>query len=310
MILSVSRRTDIPAFYSDWFFARIKDGYTLCENPFFPNGKVAKIKIEPVRVETNLLGGKEVTGNVDGIIFWTKNPKPMLARLDELKDFKYYFHYTLTPYDDKIEVNVPPFQERIVTFQELSKMTSPDQVIWRYDPILLNKEIDVAWHIKQFENIAKQLSGYTKSCMVSFLIPGKRKDITPPSNSQQDEILKEFARITRENEIQLHTCALENRWKEYGIKTAKCTDPELFAKLNGGQVKTKRLDGQRKHCGCMPCVDIGVYNTCTHNCIYCYANGFYAERGGSSDTSGKRKSMHDKLDGEIYERKTERVFEY
>jgi len=146
--------------------------------------------------------------------------------------------------------------------------------------------------------------------MISFLIPGKRKDIIPPNRTQQDEILKAFARITQENEIQLHTCALENRWKEYGIKTARCTDPELFAKLNGGRVKTKRLDGQRKHCGCMPCVDIGIYNTCSHNCIYCYANGFYAERGGSNNTSGARKSMLDKLDGEIYERKTERLFEY
>jgi len=148
MILSVSRRTDIPALYSDWFFDRIKEGFVLVANPFGFNNKIAKVKIEPVRVETNLLGGKEVTGNVDGIIFWTKNPRPMMARLDELKDFKYYFHYTLTPYSKDIEVNVPPVEERIKTFQELSKLTSPDQVVWRYDPILLNKENNVEWHVK------------------------------------------------------------------------------------------------------------------------------------------------------------------
>jgi len=303
MILSVSRRTDIPALYSDWFFDRVKEGFTLVSNPFFFNDKIAKIRIESVRVETNLLGGKEVTGNVDGIIFWTKNPKPMMARLDELKEFKYYFHYTLTAYDESIEINVPALDERIKTFQELSKMTSPDQVIWRYDPILLNKDIDVNWHLKQFESLAKQLSGYTKSCMTAFLIPGKRKDICTLNYSQQDEILKQFAEISRANGIQLHTCAQKHDWSEYGIKKAQCTDPELFAKLTGGKVKTKRKDGQRKDCGCMPCVDIGIYNTCTHNCIYCYANGFYGYRG-------EPKSMLDKLDGEIYERKTERIFDY
>jgi len=303
MILSVSRRTDIPALYADWFFDRVKEGFILTANPFFPCGKVAKIKIEPVRVEANILGGKEVIGNVDGIIFWTKNPRPMFARLHELKDFKYYFHYTLTAYDGRIEPNVPQLEERIKTFQELSKMTNPDQVIWRYDPILLNKEIDIAWHLQQFESLAKQLSGYTKSCMIAFLIPGKRKDIWTLNYSQQDEILERFAEISKANEMQLYTCAQKHDWTKYGIKKAQCTDPELFAQLTGGRVKTKRKDGQRKDCGCMPCVDIGVYNTCTHNCIYCYANGFYADRG-------KPRSMLDKLDGEIYERKTERIFDY
>ena len=303
MILSVSRRTDIPALYSDWFFDRVKEGYVLSANPFFPCGKVAKIKIEPVIVETNILGGKTVSGNVDGIIFWTKNPRPMFSRLDEIKDFKYYYHFTLNPYDEKLETNVPPLDERIKTFQELSQKIGADKVIWRYDPILLSKSIDIEWHTKQFENLAKQLSGYTKSCMIAFLIPGKRKDIFTPTYSQQDEILKNFAEITKQNDIQLYACAQKFDWSKYGIKKAQCTDPELFSQLTGGKIKTKRLDGQRKNCGCIPCVDIGVYNTCTHGCVYCYANGFYGYRG-------EPKSMLDKLDGEIYERKTQRIFDY
>jgi DNA repair photolyase len=209
----------------------------------------------------------------------------------------------LTAYDEKIEPNVPQFEERIKTFQELSKLTCPDQAIWRYDPILLNKEIDIAWHFKQFENLAKQLSGFTKSCMIAFLIEGKRKDIRTLSYGEQDEILRCFAEITRKYGMQLYTCAQNHDWSKYGIKKAQCTDPELFAQLTGGKIKTKQLDGQRKNCGCIPCVDIGVYNTCTHNCIYCYANGFYGYRG-------EPKSMLDKLDGEIYDRKTERIFEY
>jgi len=303
MILSVSRRTDIPALYSDWFLDRVKDGFILSANPFFPCGKVAKIKIEPVRIMENLLGGKEVTGNVDGIIFWTKNPRPIFDRLHDLNEFKYYFHYTLNPYDENIEINVPPLPERIATFQELSQRIGAERVIWRYDPILLGKDIDVVWHIEKFEILAKQLSGFTKSCMVSFLIPGKCKDIWTPNHAQRDEILKSFAQISQKHGIQLHTCALKDDWSMHGIKKAKCTDPELFSKLNGGRVKTKRLDGQRNNCGCMPCVDIGVYNTCTHSCLYCYANGFYGYRG-------EPKSMLDELEGEIYERKTERLFEY
>lgn len=303
MVLSVSRRTDIPALYSDWFLDRVKERFILTANPFFPNGKVAKILIEPVRVTENLLGGKEVTGNVDGIMFWTKNPKPMFDRLHELDEFKYYFHFTLNLYDEKIEVNVPPFNERIKIFQELSKRIGPDRVIWRYDPILLSNDHDIAWHIKQMEYMAKELSGHTERCMTSFLIPGKNKSIWPPNKQQQDELLREFARITQTNGMQLYTCAIGDDWSKYGIKKAQCTDPELFSKLTGGKIKTKRLDGTRKHCGCMPCVDVGVYNTCTHDCVYCYANGFYGYRG-------EPKSMLDRIEGEIYERKTKRLFEY
>ena len=302
MILSVSRRTDIPALYSDWFYDRVKDGFVLVENPFFPNGKVAKIKIEPVRVTTNLLGGKGVTGNVDGIIFWTKNPQPMMARMDELDEFKYYFQFTLNAYDEKIESNVPPLIERIKTFQELSQWIGADRVIWRYDPILLSKDITIEWHLEQFESLAKQLSGFTKTCNIAFLI-GKHRDFFCPSYPQMDEILNNLSRISTRHGIQLHACAQKNDWSKYGIKQSRCTAPELLAKLTGGKVKTKRLDGQRKDCKCMPCVDIGIYNTCKNGCVYCYANGFYGYRG-------EPKSMLDKLDGEIYERKTERLFDY
>jgi len=303
MVLSVSRRTDIPALYADWFLDRVKDGFVLTANPFFPCGKVARVQIEPVRVTENLLGGKEITGNVDGIIFWTKNPRPMFERLHELDEFKYYFHFTLNPYDEKIEINVPPLDERIETFKELSEKIGKEKAIWRYDPILMSKDHDIEYHLKNFEELAKQLSGYATSCMISFLIPGKNKSIWTPSHIQRDEILKRFAQVTRENGMQLYACALKDDWSKYGIKKAQCTDPELFAKLTGGKVKTKRLDRQRKNCGCIPCVDIGVYNTCTHDCVYCYANGFYGYRG-------EPKSMLDELDGEIYERKTERIFEY
>lgn len=226
-----------------------------------------------------------------------------MSRLDELRDFAYYFHFTLNPYGVDIEKNVPNLPERIKTFQDLSNQIGANRVIWRYDPILLGKGIDIAWHIAQFENLCKQLRGYTETCNTSFLI-GKHRDYYAPNNAGQHEIMREFSRIARENGIQLCACAQKQNWSQYNVAPSRCTDPDLFMKLNGAvRVKTKRLDGQRKHCNCMPCVDIGTYNTCKHGCIYCYANGFYAYRGEPT-------SMLDKLNGEIYDRKTDRLFDY
>ena len=302
MILSVSRRTDIPALYSDWFFDRIKEGFFLVPSPMIENGKIAKVRIEPVKIETNLLGGKTISGNVDGIVFWTKNPRPMMARLDELDGFTYIFLFTLNSYDKEFETNLPSFEERIKTFQELSQRIGADRVIWRYDPIFLSKDISVDWHVQQFENLAKQLSGYTKCCKVSFLI-GKHSDIGTPNFSQKNEIIKHISRIAKQNDIQVEACADEVDFRRYGVKPSKCIDPILWEKLLNAKVKSKKLDKQRKYCGCMPCVDIGIYNTCTHGCLYCYANGFYGYRG-------EPKTMLDEMKGEIYERKTERIFEY
>ena len=136
MILSVSRRTDIPAFYSDWFFKQLDQGFVLVPNPI-AHEKIAKIALKLLKiesVETNLLGEKKVetSGNIEGIVFWTKNPKPMLNKMEKLKDFAFYFLYTLNAYPKKIEANLPPLEERIESFKILSKYCP---VIWRYDPI-------------------------------------------------------------------------------------------------------------------------------------------------------------------------------
>jgi hypothetical protein len=303
MILSASRRTDIPALYADWFFDRLKDGYFLVPSPFIAQKKIAKVKVEPVKIETNILGGKTVSGNIDGIVFWTKNPKPMLTRLGELKDYMYCFLFTLNAYDKSIESDLPPFDERIKSFQDLSRMIGADRVIWRYDPILLSKSISVDWHLTQFENLAKQLNGFTKICKISFLI-GKHNDICTPNYDEKIKLVQNIARIAKENNIQVEACAEYLDFAKYGIKPSKCIDPDLFSKLLNAKPKSFKKDsGQRKNCGCMPCVDIGIYNTCKNGCIYCYANGFYAYRG-------EPKSMYDKQDGEIYERKIESSFHW
>jgi len=299
MILSVSRRTDVPALYSDWFFDRLKEGYFLVPNPFIENGKVAKVNVEPVRTTTNIMGAKEVIGNIDGIVFWTKNPKPMLNRLNELKNYKYCFLFTLNPYDETIESDVPPLDERIETFRELAKAIGADRVFWRYDPILFTKDIGVQWHIEQFGKLAKQLGGYTKCCKTSFLI-GKHSKIFTPNFNDRIELIKVLNDIAVAHGIELESCAMPD---ELGIKKSSCIDPVWWEKQLNAKRKSKKLDGGRKECLCMPSVDIGIYNTCSNGCIYCYANGFYGYRG-------EVKLQTQELRCDVYERKIERSFGY
>lgn len=311
MILSVSRRTDIPAFYSDWFFDRLNEGFVLVPNPINPK-KIAKIKLEPAKIksiETNLLGERKIImlGSLEGIVFWTKNPEPMLNKLDKLNDIKYYFLYTLNPYPSHIEAGLPSLEERTCSFKELSKHCP---VIWRYDPILLTDGIDIEWHKQEFEKLCKALSGYTKHCKISFVIEsykGCSKTVWAPTLAQKNEILSAFSKIAKENGIQIEACAESGDYLKYGIVPSKCIDGEIFEKLltekyseQGINVKRKndKLDGGRQNCGCMPAVDIGRYDTCRHGCNYCYAR------------KSTPKSMPDALDGEIYERKVELEFEY
>ena len=311
MILSVSRRTDIPAFYSDWFMEKLDDGAVLVPNPINP-AKVARVKLEPVKVktiETNLLGEKKVqmSGTVEGIVFWTKNPKPMINKLEKLKDYKYYFLYTLNSYPSHIESNLPSLEDRIQSFKEISRYCP---VIWRYDPILLSRGIDTNWHKSEFEKLCKELKGYTKHCKISFVIEsykGCSGSVHAPSEAQKHEILSAFSKIAKENNIQIEACAESGDWSLYGITQSKCIDGDIFEDLLTEKFKdygisvirkNNKLDGQRKNCGCMPAIDIGRYDTCKHGCNYCYAR------------KNKPQSMYDKLEGEIYNRKIDLEFEY
>lgn len=191
MILSVSRRTDIPAFYSDWFFDNLKKGYVLVPNPIYAQ-KIARIPLRPATIksiETNIFGERkiEMDGEIEGIVFWTKNPRPMLSRLAELGEIKYYFLYTLNGYPENIEYNLPPLEDRIVSFKILAKHCP---VIWRYDPILLSKNIDVNWHINNFKMLCEKLKDSTKHCKISFVIEsykGCSKTVKRPDKQQQHD---------------------------------------------------------------------------------------------------------------------------
>lgn len=216
---------------------------------------------------------------VDCIVFWTKNPKKMLARLDELKDYKYYFQFTINPYDKQIESGVPVKAEIIETFKELSLKIGADKVIWRFDPILITDKIDVAYHIKYFEELAKRLEGFTSRCVISFVDLYKKTvtntkplNMREPSESEMRLLAEKLVEIAKKHNIQVQSCAENINLEEQGVEHGCCIDPQLIEEICGYHIDVKKDKNQRKECGCVESIDIGAYNTCCHACAYCYAN--------------------------------------
>lgn len=265
MIISASRRTDIPTYYSDWLLNRIKAGYVYVRNPMNAH-QVSKISLSP-----------EV---VDGIVFWTKNPIPMLDKLDALKDYMYYFQFTLNSYGTDVERNIPSKNDVIIpAFQRLSDLIGPDRVIWRYDPIFLSEAYTMDYHIHYFEELAKRLSPYTKKCTISFLdfYRNTEKNISALAPGrfpveQQEELAKGISEIAHGYGLRLDTCAEEIELQQYGIDHARCIDDRLLGQLIQCPLSVKKDKNQRLECGCIESLDIGAYNTCRNGCRYCYAN--------------------------------------
>lgn len=264
MILSVSRRTDIPAFYSEWFFNRLKEGFVYVRNPMSIH-QVSKIVLTP-----------EV---IDCIVFWSKNPTPMLSRSEELNDYMYYFQYTINAYDKELEVRVPRKENVINTFRKLSDQIGPKRVIWRYDPIILSPQLDKEYHLCYFEELAKRLEGYTNTCVISFVdlykkIQSNLKDTQPrePSLSEMVELAAKMCLIAARHGMTIQTCAEEIALESVGVKHGKCIDNALIEDLLGVKLVVSKDPNQRKECGCVQSIDIGEYNTCAHGCKYCYAN--------------------------------------
>ena len=265
MIISVSRRTDIPAFYTNWFLNRIKEGFVDVINPFNPK-QANRISLS-----------KE---NVECFVFWTKNPKPLLDRIDELDGYNYYFQFTLNSYGKDIEPNVPSKAAEVInTFIELSKKIGKEKIIWRYDPILLTDKYTIEYHIKYFEKLARKLSPYTKKCVISFLDLYKKTErnmkhiqLEELTVDKMNIIAEGFSQVCKKYDLELATCSEELDLEKYNIKHNKCIDDELIETLFKISLVNKKRDNQRSLCGCIKCHDIGTYNTCLHNCVYCYAN--------------------------------------
>ena len=265
MIISASRRTDIPAYYSEWFINRVKEKYLYVRNPMNIH-QIGKISLD-----------RKV---VDGIVFWTKIPIPMLPRLDQLKEYIYYFQFTLTAYGPEIESGLPSKNIKLIpAFQELSNKIGKERVIWRYDPIFLNERYTMDYHKKYFRVLASKLAGYTEKCTISFLDLYRYtiRNIQPfgiraPLKEELIELMMEFSMIAKEFGFYIDTCAEEIDLTELGIQHSCCIDAARFEHLGGYRLEAKKDTNQRLICGCMESIDIGTYNTCKNGCIYCYAN--------------------------------------
>jgi DNA repair photolyase len=203
----------------------------------------------------------------------------MINRLHKLGDYNFYFQYTITGYGKRLEPNVPSSQEAITTFRDLSHRIEKDRIIWRYDPIILTDQFNIKYHADNFEKIAKQLSGKTRRCVISFVDMYKKSkrnmasvpvfDITV---EQMIELATILSRISSKYKIELTSCAEMVNLEPYGISHGKCIDDKLIEEIFGFTLNIQKDPTQRAECGCVASVDIGAYNTCAHECLYCYAN--------------------------------------
>lgn len=257
-------RTDIPAFYSKWFLNRIREGYVLVRNPYNPS-QVTKYSLSP-----------EV---VDLIAFCTKNPAPMLSHMDVLKSYGQYWFVTITPYGKDIEPNVPDKEKVMEDFKRLSDIVGADSMGWRYDPIFIDGKHSVEWHISEFEKMAETLSGYTQSCVISFIDIYKKVERNFPyarEVSKQNRITlgKELIRIADRYGMTVRPCAEGNDLEPFGADCSGCMTVNTFeSALHSNLDVPKRKNNQRNgQCACLLGVDIGAYDTCGHLCKYCYAN--------------------------------------
>lgn len=309
VIVSASRSTDIPAFYADWFFHRLKIGYSAWTNPF--NGVKSYVSYRNTRF----------------IVFWSKNPSPLLPYLNVLKELKIkcYIQYTLNDYAKEKLEKVPTLEQRIETFKLLIEQLGNDSVIWRFDPMILTDDISVDDLLMKVQNIGDQLRGYTKKLVFSYADIATYKKVKHnlevsgvPYHEWNAKQMEEFARqlsvMNRERgwHFELATCGEKIDIDKYGIQHNRCIDADLITRIAWqdselmkvmgvkiheipqprlfdeefqlpiGAIRLsdskyfisnhKKDPGQRTYCGCMAAKDIGEYNTCPHLCEYCYAN--------------------------------------
>lgn len=264
MIVSASRRTDIPAFFSDWFLKRIQEGYVYVRNPMNAR-QVSRISLSP-----------EV---VDCIVFWSKNPAPMAEKLQRLEGYPYYFQFTLNAYGRDLEANLPPVDQRIDTFRRLSERLGRHRVIWRYDPVIVNSRYTLDWHGENFRYIADRLEDFTEKATISFIdlypkIAGniRGKDVRELSHEQKETLAECFAGIAHAHNLSIDTCAEDIDLEAFGIGHARCIDDRLISRLLGCAMDVGKDKNQRPVCGCAASIDIGAYDTCQNGCAYCYAN--------------------------------------
>ena len=262
MIVSASRRTDIPARYAAWFMQRIRAGEVFTRNPRNP-AQLVRVPLDP--------------DTVDGIVLWTKDPAPLVPHLEELtqRGFAWYIQFTLTPYDRSIERGLRDKAAIEDTFCEIAARFGAQHLVWRYDPILLNEQLDVPWHREQFARLCEKFSGCTDTVTVSFVdLYGRRSDLRfrAPDTQEEAELAAFIGSCAPRFGIRpVACCEQQSRLAPFGIAQAACIDPVRLGAIGGWPLAVQRDKNQRPGCGCAAAVDIGAYDTSTNGCIYCYA---------------------------------------
>ncbi len=262
MIIQTGNRTDIPAFYADWLANRLREGFVLVRNPFNP------VSITKYRLAPDV---------VDLIVFCSKNPGPMLQHMDLLGPYHQYWFVTITPYGKDIEPNVPDQQTVLSVFQKLSRIVGPDNMCWRYDPILLNANWTIERHIEAFTSMCRTLAGYTRTVVISFIdLYEKVKRNYPEAKtvpmSAQLSLTETFVKIAAENGMIVKPCGESPLLASAGADCSGCMTQKVFETAIGQNLNLPPNPANRKECACYITADIGEYNTCAHFCKYCYAN--------------------------------------
>jgi hypothetical protein len=288
VIVSASRRTDIPAFYSSWFLRRLEQGYALVRNP----------------VNTRLVYRVPLSaGSTRCIVFWTKNPEPMVERLGELEDFgvPFYFLFTLTGYGPELEGNLPEKRGILRTFQNLAARLGPQRVVWRYDPILFTPEYSPSEHLRLFTELTRELAGSTRRCIVSFLTMYNKCrrnlasfELLELPSRQKAALAGEMRSLAAAQGIELASCA-SDELAAAGVPAGKCVDDVMISRISGQEFRGRKDRSQRSSCRCVESADIGAYDTCVHHCLYCYANSNY-------EAALQRRRLHDPQSALLYGR--------
>lgn len=273
MIISASRRTDIPAFYSEWFLNRLKAGEVLVPNPY-NRKKVSRIALSP--------------DVIDCISFWTKNPAEMMPRLKEIDHmgYKYYFQMTVTDYGKDMEIKLPSIEDSMASFILLSERIGKERVDWRFDPILLTEDYTIEYHLQKFEMMCRWLHKYTTRCIISFVDAYKNSPFLEMEAEDMEIMAAGLSQIGKKYDLPIYTCAEQINLEQYGIQHGACIDKKRIEELVGYKLDLKKDAGQRKVCGCVESVDVGTYDTCTHGCRYCYASA-------SLSSAMKKHEQHD-----------------
>jgi len=263
MILSVSRRTDIPSFYFDWFLNRLRAGEVLVRNPFNPVS-VSRIPLSPATVE--------------GIVFWSKNPEPMLSKLAALAPYPFYIQYTVNSYGADIESRLPALESRLDVFRALAEKLGRERVVWRYSPVVVNSRYSSSYHLETFDRLAHELTGYTLQCKLSFLEMYQKiaprmhsLGVVESADTATLALARQLAAVAERHGIALGACGKPDL-RPTGIPMATCVDGDFIRRLTGRKMSFRKDPGQRGVCNCVESVDIGSYHTCLNGCAYCYAN--------------------------------------